>query len=596
MTHHRENAPLILVVDDDAVVRLLAREALEQEGFLVAEAVDGRAAMLEFERIRPAALLLDVSMPELDGYGVCRRVRALPQGRHVPVLMATAYDDIASIRAAYDSGATDFITKPIHWPLLGYRIHYLLRASQAIREWQEQDVRIRRLAYYDELTALPNRNLFVEHLRRCLSQALAHGRSVALLCLDLDHFKNVNDSLGHSQGDELIRGVAERLLSCVREGDFVARMGGDEFMVVLAGREMNQAATDAAAVADAIHQSLSRPFLLQDHELVPSASIGIALHPHDAGNAEDLVKHADTAMYGAKELGRNTCQFFKREMNLHGLRRLTLEGAMRHALERGEFELYFQPQYCYARGCITGAETLLRWHNPEQGTISPAEFIPLAEDTGLIRAIGEWVLETACAAKRDWSRAGLCGTEFGRIAVNVSARQIWHPDFSSRVIAMLERVGMECASGLELELTESSLLRQTEEIQHTFRTLKDLGINFALDDFGTGYSSLSYLKRFPLDILKIDQSFVRDCTDDPGDAAIVRAIIAMAHGLGLEVIAEGVETDGQVAFLAGHGCRLMQGYRFGRPLPKAEFEQLLRAQSRADVIRPKPFASPPPSG
>jgi len=570
----------ILVADDDAVVRLLAREALEQEGFRVVEAADGVAALAEFERIAPAAVLLDVAMPKLDGFGVCRWIRSQPNGRHVPVLMATAYDDIASIRTAYESGATDFITKPIHWPLLSYRVRYLMRASQAIGEWQDQEARIRRLAYYDELTLLPNRNLLMDLLPRYLQKALEDQQAVALLCLDLDHFKNVNDSLGHSQGDELIRGVAKRLMACIREGDLVARMGGDEFLIVLPGRNIEAAATEAATLADTIHRSLDRPFVLQGHELVAAASIGIALYPHDAGNPEDLVKHADTAMYGAKNLGRNTCQFFQREMNLQGLRRLTLVGAMRHALERDEFELYFQPQFSLTDRRICGAETLLRWRNSELGYVSPGEFIPLAEDIGIIRTLGEWVLETACTIKREWMRTGLCGSEFERIAVNVSPRQIWYPDFAARVVAILERVGMELVCGLELELTESSLMRPTEEVTNTFHALKELGIHFAVDDFGTGYSSLSYLQRFPLDVLKIDQSFVRNCTESPGDAAIVRAIIAMAHGLGLEVIAEGVETDAQAEFLSGHGCRLMQGYRFGRPVPRAEFEELLRAQRR----------------
>jgi diguanylate cyclase (GGDEF)-like protein len=448
---------------------------------------------------------------------------------------------------------------------------------------------LERLAYYDDLTGLANRTLLRDHIELALAQAKRRRNSVALLFLDLDRFKNVNDTLGHSVGDQLIRQVAERLRQEVRGGDSVARMGGDEFVVVLndMSRDVNQVRAEAKSVAEHIGIALMLPFQLGQHEIATSFSIGIALYPHDTESYEELIQFADTAMYVAKENGRNTFRFFHSDMNQRGVRRLSLESSLRRAVDRGEFELFFQPKLNGATGELIGAETLLRWRRDDDW-ISPAEFIPIAEETGLILPIGEWVLETALITLRDWLARGICKPSF-QIGINVSPMQFWHPDFAGRVAAIVKLLAVNANGSLEMELTESCLMRGTHQIMQTFLALREVGIRFALDDFGTGYSNLGYLKLFPLDVLKIDQSFVRDCVDDPSDAAIVRAVIAVAKGLGLDVIAEGVENDRQARFLRDHGCHLLQGYWIARPMPARDFE-VYCAQFAKGALQIEPMA------
>ncbi|MDD5035029.1 MAG: EAL domain-containing protein, partial [Methylococcaceae bacterium] len=448
-----------------------------------------------------------------------------------------------------------------------------LAASRADMETYHET--LVQMAYYDELTGLANRALLRDHIDLALAQASRHQSSMALLFLDLDRFKNINDSLGHSMGDRLLKGVAERLRACIRCGDTVARMGGDEFVVVLndLSRGAEQAVAESGRVAEKIGQVLASPFRIQDHEITATFSIGIALCPRDGENGEELIKQADAAMYSAKALGRNNYQFYTPEMGSQGIHRLTLESDLRRALERDEFELYFQPQFSRYSRRVVGAEALIRWRQRDGSLHCPKEFIALAEETGLILPLGEWVLNAACTIKSDWSARGICPPEFEHIAINVSPQQFWSPNFANKVLEIIAKSGLDHAGGLEMELTENCLMRHTDEVMDTFSTLKEAGVRFAVDDFGTGYSSLHYLKKFPLDGLKIDQSFVRDCTKDPGDDAIIRAIIAMADGLGLKVIAEGVERQGQVDFLLSHGCKYFQGFGFGVPVSAKVFEQ-----------------------
>jgi diguanylate cyclase (GGDEF)-like protein/PAS domain S-box-containing protein len=434
-----------------------------------------------------------------------------------------------------------------------------------ITEKRLSEERIARLAYYDALTGLANRRLFEDRLENAVLTARRKGTSLAVLFIDLDRFKPVNDSLGHKAGDTLLKQVAARLSGIVRDCDTTARLGGDEFAILLAG-ESGERQQVTAAVAQRILDALAAPFVIEGREIATGASIGISFYPADGSTPEMLIKHADVAMYQAKHGGRNRYRFFLPAMNAGALERLGLEEGLRHALERNEFELYFQPKVCTASGILTGAEALLRWRHPERGLVPPGEFIPIAEETGLIVPIGAWVLEQACLRVKEWE--GCLPSGF-RIAVNLSARQL-QGEIDETVRELLAATAADPAR-IELELTESMLMDDTERSIALMDKLAAFGVQLALDDFGTGYSSLAYLKRFPIQKLKIDRSFVSDLPDDRGAIAIVQATIALAHSLGMTVVAEGVETAAQRDFLRVAGCGECQGYLFGAPVPVAQF-------------------------
>ncbi len=440
--------------------------------------------------------------------------------------------------------------------------HYVSTLTDITQRKAAED-EIRHLAFFDPLTLLPNRRLLMDRLQQALVTCQRNGREGALMFIDLDNFKLVNDTLGHDKGDQLLREVARRLTASVREGDTVARLGGDEFVIML--EELSQRPEEAGAqcrvIGEKILQELAMPHHLAGQDVDSSCSIGIALFTDHHTSADDLMKHADLAMYQAKGAGRNALRFFDPNMQASIMARMAIEKDLRHAVREGQLLLYFQPQY-HLDGHMTGAEALLRWQHPQRGMVPPAEFIPLAEDTGLILPIGQWVLETACQQLTIW--AGQPATAALTLAVNVSGRQLRQPDFVEQVLDTLHRTAAP-ASRLKLELTESLLLENKEDTIHKMTALKGHGVGFSLDDFGTGYSSLAYLKRLPLDQLKIDQSFVKDVTDDPKDAAIVRTVVALAESLQLNVIAEGVETTAQRDSLASHGCLHYQGYLYGRP-------------------------------
>ncbi|MES2017682.1 MAG: EAL domain-containing protein [Pseudomonadota bacterium] len=419
-------------------------------------------------------------------------------------------------------------------------------------------------ARHDALTGLANRNLLHERLERAIHGARLDGSALWVLFVDLDRFKFINDTLGHEAGDVLLKTLAERLKQTVGERDTVARMGGDEFVLVLPQGRLH--------VIDAIMAAIAKPLTIQAHEFYLTCSVGIAVYPGDGASAEILTKHADIAMYRAKETGRNSYQFYTAAMSLNTQERLAIEADLRHALERGQFDLHYQPQVALASGAIVGMEVLLRWHHPEHGMIAPARFIALAEEMGLIIPIGAWVLRAACAQTRAWQLAGLGQL---RVAVNLSPRQFTQKGLVESIAAVLRETGLE-ACWLELELTESMVMGDVDNAIVILRDLKRLGVKIAIDDFGTGYSSLSYLRRFPIDVLKIDQSFVRDITLEADGAAIVSTIISLAHSLRLQVVAEGVETTAQLAYLREHGCNQVQGYLFSRPLATASFEALLK--------------------
>lgn len=474
----------------------------------------------------------------------------------------------------------------------------LVGALQDTTERREAEAQVRHLAYYDNVTGLANRTLLKEHLGHAISRGERYGRTVAIMFLDLDHFKRINDTMGHSAGDELLRQVADRLAGCTRESDYlsrkvaranpdsadasgsgqtVARLGGDEFVILLP--EL-RAPEDAAVVAQRIREAMAQPYLVGANELYVSTSIGISGYPMDGEDVDTLLKHADAAMYHAKAEGRDRYQFYTESMNARVLERLAMETSLRKALEQDEFILHYQPILSLRTGEVRAVEALLRWNKPGEGMVSPVQFIPIAEESGLIVPLGEWVLRQACHELMQWSARGIEGF---RVSVNVSAAQFKKRGFDALVADALRDSGMS-ADRLELELTESVLMEDVESSAAMLRDLKSLGLQLAIDDFGTGYSSLAYLKRLPIDSLKIDQSFIRDIADDPDDAAIVAATIGLAQTLRLSVVAEGVQDRTQLDYLLERDCDACQGFLLARPMPASDLETWLASNSQESVL------------
>jgi diguanylate cyclase (GGDEF)-like protein/PAS domain S-box-containing protein len=450
-------------------------------------------------------------------------------------------------------------------------IDYHIASFSDISDQKAAEERIRHVAYHDALTGLPNRMHLSIALEQALAEAHRKGTELAVMFIDMDRFKLINDTLGHHVGDQLLVEVAQRLKTCVRDSDIVARLGGDEFVVVLTGMAEDMAAT---SVAGKLLHSLALPYAIEGHVLHSSPSIGISVYPIDGRDAGTLMKNADTAMYHAKEEGRNNAQYFTAAMNAAAGERLELEHALRGALDAHQFELHYQPQVRAASGRICGVEALVRWRHPARGLVSPLDFIPIAEETGLIEPIGAWVLDEACRQLAAWRAAGIGDVT---MAVNLSAHQLRSPQLVEMVRAALARHALK-ENDIELEITESAAMTNPERAIGQLRALRALGVRLAIDDFGTGYSSLAYLKNLPIQTLKLDRSFVHDIETDSNDAAICAATVALAHTLGLEVVAEGVETETQRHFLSNvHRCDYLQGYLFGKPLPAEQLVTLLRA-------------------
>ncbi len=462
------------------------------------------------------------------------------------------------------------------------QINGVVMVFRDITEQKNTQRQISQLVYHDHLTGLPNRRLLQDRVEKAISSSHRNDNRLALLLVDLDHFKVINDTLGHETGDKILMLAGERLKGCIREQDTIARIGGDEFVIMLAN--MHEA-SEAAVVAQKIIESLSSSYLVNAAELHSTPSIGISIYPEDGQDFVILMQHADAAMYHTKDTGRASYRFYTEEMNERTLERLTVENNLHKALERGEFDLYYQPKVNMREGTLVGAEALIRWNHPELGLISPAKFIPIAEESGMINAIGEWVLYCACRQSRIWSDEGLLTLP---VSVNVSARQLLYGDLPA-LLAKIIRDTRAHPAMMELELTEGVLM-QPHEVEGVLAACKSLGFNVALDDFGTGYSSLSYLRRMAIDTLKIDRSFVSDLEKNPDDVAIVQTIIAMAHNLHMNVIAEGVETRAQVEILIQNGCDYCQGYYFSKPQPEAQFSGLLRRsakRSKRNALSPR---------
>jgi len=579
----------LIVIDDDSMIRLVVAMALQAAGFTTSEVASGEEGLRLFNEKGADAILLDVMMPGgMNGFETCAEFRKLPGGQHIPVLMMTGLEDMESINHAFEAGATDFITKPVNIPLLGHRVRYMLRASHTTQRLIESERCLHRMAYFDSLTELPNRHFFLKHLQHMIALAQRQQLKLGVLFLDLDGFKNINDTLGHHLGDLLLQATGERLGKSIRASDtlicegstqdslsLVARLGGDEFTVLLSPIERNE---NAATVAERIRANLAQPLILGDNELHTSTSIGITIYPDDGQTAEELLKNADLAMYYAKRDGGDGYRYFTTKMTETALRRHNLENHLRKAIEQNELQLYYQPQIDILTGRFSGVEALIRWDCQGLGRLSPAEFIPLAEETGLIVGIGEWVLREACQQAKTWQDQGI---PLNRMAVNVSAIQFLHKGFSSLVATVLAETGLE-PDVLELELTESVLINDEDIVLEVLQSLKKIGVQLAIDDFGTGYSSLSRLKHFPIDRLKIDQSFVSNLEQNSDNTAIIAAIIAMAVGMHMKVIAEGVGTDSQLAFLTKAGCHEAQGYLLSKPLSSAQAGEFLTQRLQED--------------
>jgi diguanylate cyclase (GGDEF)-like protein len=677
----------VLVADDDSMMREIATAMLEGAGFTVETVACGDAAVAACATRMPGMVLLDVEMPDGNGYQACTNIRALPGGRDVPIVMVTGFDDPLSINLAYDAGATDFVVKPINWPLLAHRLRYVLRGARTVEalrlseqknsallraipdgiflvdsdgrighcfspiaglatggdegdprhldalippaqlrraleclratlrgapaafefslpapkgatrhfecrylpnatgqvlaivrdisERKATEAHIQRLAYFDALTGLPNREWIGEYLAQSLAEAAQREHSLALLFVDLDQFKRINDTLGHETGDALLRQVAGRLLEALGDrtgGAQLARVGGDEFILVLTGPA---GLPEAEQAAQRIQAALATPFAQGGYEFVVTPSIGIALFPEHGTDVQTLRKNADLAMYEAKASGRNQFRVYTSQINTRAVKRLSLEMELRRAFEASQLEVYYQPQYQATSLQLAGAEALLRWFHPQRGHIPTHDFVAVAEETGLIGDIGRWTMQRVCRDLREWRGAGLIVPP---VAVNVSGRDFMRQDVLLHLSRVVEDAHLP-ASLFELELTEGVLMQDVEAGRRSLAALKEFGFALAVDDFGTGYCSLSYLKRFPLDTLKVDRAFVNDITRDADDAAIVRAIVGLGHNLSLKIVAEGVETNEQLKFLRGAGCDLVQGYLMSRAMPADSFRELVRSSA-----------------
>ncbi|HTO05450.1 MAG TPA: EAL domain-containing protein [Myxococcota bacterium] len=587
----------VLIIDDSAGSARGLQECLATSGVELCVIPWSESASLAAAEFAPALVVLCLASSTGHGAARCAALRAEPALDGVPLLVSGGALEQDELARCLELGADDALVLPVHPRIAAGRVLSLSRAKaereahahlarvaeqgqQAFRTtidalrrsteaMEHSERRKRYLETHDALTGLANRDYFREFARRTLGYARRYGNTLAVLTINLDHFDRVNENLGHVTGDQLLQSVAKRLKSCVRGSDIAARFGGDDFAVMLTSL---QSRDDAALVANKLLESITRPHDVAGGEIYVTPSIGVAMYPDDGETPDGLLRSADVALHRVKEVGRGRYQFYSHEMRGGSFERMQLEVMLRDALERNELSLYYQPQVDVAKGELVGAEALLRWIHPERGMIPPSDFIPLAEANGMIDAIGEWVLRTACAQKKAWERAGL--GEFP-ISVNVSRRQFRTAGLVELITQILHETGLE-PSHLELEVTENALIEDVDQTLGVLRRAREQGMGIAIDDFGTGYSSLAVLGQFPASALKIDQAFVRDISADPAHAAITRAVLAVAAELRLGVVAEGVETRAERDFLVELGCERMQGYLFGRPLPKDEFEVVWR--------------------
>ncbi len=550
-------------------------ELLKLEGFQTYGAKDGHLGILMAQEQVPDLILCDVTMPDKNGYEVLESLRTNPTTNAIPFIFLTARATMSDLRKGMNLGADDYLTKPFTRSELMSVISTRLAKQAAvterfINEIKQVEEKLNHLIMYDTLTNLPNRRLWQEEFN--LSQAQLKGKQLPVVMLGLDRFNRIISSLGHTTADILLKEVADRLVNFLGNQKYISRIQAEQFAIILP--PVNNPA-EAQQHAQALIDVLSQPIRTEDHEVFLTTSMGMAFYPQDGENADALIKNAGAAMVHADRQGGNNYLIYNSKMNLGTSEELSLEASLRHALVRAELRVFYQPQVSLTTGQITGAEALVRWEHPERGMISPVDFIPLAEENGLIILIDEWVLRAVCDKILEWKAKGF----LLKVAVNLSARQFSQSDLSSRIASILAESGLP-PNHIELELTESSIVQNPEMAANTLNVLKATGLHISIDDFGMGQSSLGYLRRFTLDTLKIDRSFVRNVNLNTKNAAITRAIIEMAHGLGLRVIAEGVETSEELEFLQQNKCDDMQGFYFSRPLPSNDFEKLLFSGKR----------------
>ena len=551
----------VLIADDDPSILLLLRHILIEDNYTVTEASSGLDAVTLCRKFTYDLAILDFVMPDVDGITACKEI-SFQIPNPPPILIITSLDDDASVNHAFDAGAVDYITKPINWSVFKQRVKRIVTAEQSKQK-------IRRLEYHDALTGLPNRSLLLDRLESAILRAQRNKEMTALLMVDIDNLKLINETLGHHNGDKIIQSVASRLNTAIRDTDTLSRSGGDEFDMIV---ENIQRLEDVGVMAAKFSRAIEHSMMIQDQEIHIKASIGISVYPQDGTNIGSLLSHADAALYRAKDKGGNNYEFYSPELGKKANRRLSLENNLRKAIEDDHLVMYYQPKVNLSTGLANGMEALVRWNHPEQGIIPPDEFIPIAEETGLIIPLGKQVIEKSCAQYKKWLDAGL---PISNISINVSARQFREQDLVNLLKNTLEKHQLD-AKNIELELTESTLLKNEDNAETTLNRLHDMGITISIDDFGTGYASLAYLKRLPIDILKIDRTFTDGIIHDPDDIAIVNAIYGLAKGLGLKLVAEGIETSEQLAKLTEMGVDYGQGYFWSPPISSDQYIELLK--------------------
>lgn len=570
------NEPIkILLVEDDLFYEDYLSEIFAEEteiSYELNHVVRIKDCVEHLEQDNFDVILIDLNLPDCTGLDTIYEVES--QASNTPIIVLTEQDDNELASQALQSGAQDYLVKgQIDRSTLERSIRYAIERNRLLEQLEESKRLQRHLAYHDALTILPNRHLLHDRLQQALAQSKRSGKLAALLFLDLDGFKRINDTLGHGIGDLLLKSVAKRLKTTVRQVDTVARLGGDEFTIVLL--EINHA-QDAKDVAQKILKVISQPYKIEEHELFVTASVGISIYPDDGSDIESLIRKADIAMYRAKGQGKNNYQVYNLSMDAKFFERLTLENSLRKAVENEELVAYYQPQVDLRTGEITGVEALVRWQHQKFGLVPPDKFIPLAEETGVILEIDEWMMKTACRQIKNWEREGIANI---RVAVNLSTRQFRQKNLTEKVAQILNDSAVQ-PENLCLEITENEVMHNIETTVEILQALKKMGVLLSLDDFGTGYSSLSYLKRFPIDILKIDRTFVNGIPSDRDDTAISTAIVVLAHSMELQVIAEGVEKSEQIAFLQSLQCDEIQGFYFSRPLNAETVTDLLKVKKR----------------
>lgn len=563
----------ILVIEDERSIRLNLLKLLSAEGFQTISADNGRTGVQLALIEQPDVIICDVLMPELDGYGVLKTLQQNPVTATIPFIFLTAKTERSDWRQAMALGADDYLTKPFTRAELLDAIASRLQKQASLTqrhtvELREAQAQLDYLLRYNHLTNLPNKLLLQERFNQLLAQPDAHRLKIPILSIGFEQLKQIHNTLGPSSGDVLLQAVAERLQKCVELMDTVAHLGAAQFAILLTKTHYRN---EVAKIAETLLEAFSSPLSVGSHELFLTARIGIAFFGRDGRDLDTLIKHASAAGEETKKSGKKPYQFYIAAIGAKSQEELLLELELRQALERNEFQVYYQPKVNLLSEEIEGAEALVRWYHPERGLISPGEFIPLAEKTGFIIPLGEWILKTACAQAKDWQATGYPPI---RIAVNLSGHQFNQPHLGKVIVEILKETGLD-PNYLELELTESTVMQNPEIAIATLTQLKALGIQISIDDFGTGYSSLSYLRQLPFDILKIDRSFVCQLTQDAKNAAITTAILQMARSLNLKVVAEGVETEAELAFFYGHQCDEIQGYWFSPPLSAQAFEEVL---------------------